>query len=90
MTMCADGLAKLIEECGEVIQVAAKLLAFPSGDHPDGAGNLHERLEDELGDLRAAIQFVIETHRLDGRQRVYARQVTKLDMFRRWHADPNN
>lgn len=90
MTLCANGLAKLIEECGEVTQVAGKLLAYPSGVHPDGAGNLNERLEDELGDLSAAIQFVIEARSLDGRFRIANRRQQKLNTFRRWHADPDN
>ena len=87
--MTANGLAKLIEECGEVLQVAGKLLAYPDGVHPDGAGNLHERLSDELGDLKAAIQFVIETHQLDGRHRIHERSQLKLIRFRSWHSDPN-
>jgi len=88
--MSHNGLSKLIEECGEVIQIAGKLLAYPSGVHPDGAGNLNERLEDELGDLGAAIQFVIEARQLDGRYRISNRRQEKLVTFRRWHADPNN
>lgn len=88
--MSNNGLSKLIEECGEVIQIAGKLLAFPNGEHPDGAGNLHRRLEDEMGDVRAAIRFVCETHNLDLRHRVNERETEKLLTFRRWHADPNN
>lgn len=35
------GIGKLIEECGEVLQVAGKAIAFPRGPHPDGAGRHH-------------------------------------------------
>ena len=89
MTMAHNGLAKLIEECGEVAQVAGKLLAYPGGVHPDGKGNLRERLKDELGDLSAAIQLVIEASNLEGSE-VWERRQKKLAIFRAWHADPNN
>ena len=90
MTMSNNGLSKLIEECGEVLQIAGKLLAYPNGRHPDGKGDLKSRLELELGDLRAAIQFVIETHRLDGSCTISEQYARKLALFREWHADPNN
>lgn len=87
--MANNGLAKLVEECGEVLQIAGKLIAYPGGEHPDGAGNLHDRLENELGDLRAAIQFVVETHRLDGREKIFNRYQSKLIQFREWHNQGN-
>lgn len=89
MTMTANGLAKLIEECGEVIQIAGKLLAYPKGVHPDGKGHLHTRLENELADLSAAMTFVAETHNLD-ELGIHNRKTQKLHQFRAWHADPNN
>lgn len=40
MPMTANGLAKLLEELGELSQVAAKKLAyFHTDEHPDGAGS---------------------------------------------------
>ncbi|MBN9410874.1 MAG: hypothetical protein J0H69_17150 [Burkholderiales bacterium] len=90
MTMAHNGLAKLIEECGEVAQIAGKLLAYPNGNHPDGKGNLVERLQDELGDLEAAIQFICEAKGLDRRWAIQKRYEQKLVTFRAWHADPNN
>lgn len=89
--MTANGLAKLIEECGELIQVAGKKLACPDSDeHWDGAGLLSTRLEDEIADVMAACQFVIETHMLDGRHKISERKTRKLMLFREWHAQQND
>lgn len=49
--LTGKGLAKLIEECGELIQVAGKKLAFYTTDvHPDGgpSPSLKRRMEDEI------------------------------------------
>jgi len=89
MSMSNNGLSKLIEECGEVLQISGKLLAYPSGEHPDNAGNLFERLEYELADLSAAIDFVISARRLDGLS-IEAMKQEKLAIFHKWHSDPNN
>jgi len=89
MTMSHDGLAKLIEECGELIQVAGKLLAYPNGKHPDGAGCLHLRLEAELADVAAASSFVIGHYHLD-EDHIESRTVAKFLQYAAWHHDPNN
>lgn len=65
MGLAFKGFAKLIEESGEVQQICGKLLAYQSGEHPDGKGNLWIRLEDELADLRASLSAVIENNALD-------------------------
>lgn len=52
------GIAKLIEACAEVVQVCAKLISTGGRtDHWSG-DDLSERLAEEIGDLRAAIQYV--------------------------------
>lgn len=79
------GLAKVIEECSELGQVAGKLIAFPDGDHPDGGPPLVERYEDELGDAWAAIYFVLTATPAIDRGRVCARATEKLELFRSWH-----
>lgn len=90
MTMTANGLAKLIEECGELIQVCGKKLAYFSTDeHPDGQGSLKTRLEEEMGDVMAACGLVTETLGLD-EGAICDRAATKLEKFCRWHADPTN
>ena len=90
MTMTANGLAKLLEECGELSQVAAKKLAyFHTTDHPDGAGSLNNRLQDEIADVIAACLFVANTFKLDV-EVISDRRDRKLALFDQWHADRNN
>jgi hypothetical protein len=84
------GLSKLIEELGENGQVLGKIIAFPgrasTGEpHPDGT-NLKERLEDEIADLRAAIDYVVEANELDG-GRIHIRERMKFMRFLGWHDD---
>ena len=81
------GLTKVVEECGEVTQVIAKLMAT-DGDvlHYDGS-MLDNRLMTELGDLLAAIQFVTaHCPHLDA-EFIQRRAAKKLDLFEKWHAD---
>ena len=82
------GLSKLVEEAGEVVQVCGKLIATGGNpSHWDGT-NLHERLEDELGDLLAAIDFVIERNSLRlSRTKIASRRSEKLKMFDHWHEE---
>ncbi len=90
MTMCAGGLAKLIEECGELQQIAGKKLAyFHTDEHPDGGRSLRLRLQDELADADAAIHFVAKTMELD-EEYIKARVKRKYDLFVKWHAMENN
>lgn len=90
MTMAAKGLAKLIEECGELQQVLGKKLAYYTTDqHPDGAGSLTQRLENEMADVYAAMDLVRGTLGLDGIA-IEIRRVKKLATFERWHAVTDN
>ena len=85
--MSHNGLAKLIEECGELQQVAGKRLAYPATEeHPDGGPSLNTRLQDEIADVLAACGLVIETHGLDY-ARVGQRTLEKLRLFRSWQAE---
>ncbi len=89
MTMKDNGLAKLIEECGELIQIAAKKQAFFYTDiHPDGAGSMKVRMEEEIADVFAACVFVTETFQLDD-VKIEERIKKKLMLFRGWQKDPN-
>jgi NTP pyrophosphatase (non-canonical NTP hydrolase) len=84
------GLSKLIEECGEVLQVAGKIIAT-NGDtaHWDGT-DLAERLTEELADLQAAIGFMIGHNPLLDADRVMERAKAKADLFCQWHnEDPS-
>lgn len=81
------GLSKLIEEAGEVCQVAGKIIgARGAEDHWDGT-HLSDRLEDELADLRAAIDFVIKENELD-EERIERRRRVKLRRFEQWQRNP--
>lgn len=90
MTMACNGLAKLNEECGELIAIIGKRLAYYHTDvHPDGGRPLSERLEDELADVMASILMVIHLHGLD-LERIERRCGVKSGTFAGWHADPDN
>jgi len=85
--MLHGGLAKLAEECGEVVQVVGKRLQYPLGDHPDGQGDLRARLEDEIADAMAACEFVVEKQGMNS-QRIRERVARKLALFRAWDREP--
>ena len=80
------GISKLIEEAGEVAQVCGKLIG--TGGEPahwDGT-NLRVRLQEEIADLMAACEFVVERCGLD-REIVERRRLEKLALFQRWHEE---
>ncbi len=79
------GLSKLIEECGEVGQVCGKIIGNHGRlDHWDGT-NLADRLQDEMGDVLAAIEFVMQANPILVRYIVEDRKAAKLKMFMEWH-----
>lgn len=90
MTMAHNGLSKLMEECGEVTQIAAKIQALPVGqyDHWDGQ-DLKQRLTEEIADVVAACELVSRLHGLD-KKSIHQRADKKLAQFLDWHADPKN
>jgi len=79
------GLSKLIEECGEVLQVAGKLIAT-GGDsvHWDGS-DLYQRLMEELADLDAALRFVVTMNDAVDSTVVNLRSIQKYATFLGWH-----
>ncbi len=79
------GLSKLIEEAGEVQQVAGKILGTGGRvDHWDGS-DLRLRLQEEIGDLVAACLFVAEKNNLDV-QAIADRVGVKYARFLSWHS----
>ncbi len=85
--MHSNGLTKLIEECGELVQIAAKCQAFPDVDiHPDGLP-LISRLEEEIGDVLAAASFVIQSHNLNT-VKICRRRDLKECQYNKWHQLP--
>lgn len=90
MTMTAAGVAKLIEECGELQQILGKKLAYwYTDEHPDGAGPISKRIEQEMGDVLAAIEFCAEMLGLD-RLRIELRRAGKRDLFGTWQEQLDN
>jgi NTP pyrophosphatase (non-canonical NTP hydrolase) len=79
-----DGLVKLAEESGELVQVAMKIIGFGGlGTHWDGS-DLKSRLEDEIADLRAACFTVSQNLGLD-EERIADRMQYKKSLFNYWH-----
>lgn len=80
------GLSKLTEEAGELLQVVGKLMATHGmAEHWDGT-DLRERFVLELGDLSAAIQFVVSrVLTLEEVRVLRARIREKYAKFEQWH-----
>lgn len=79
------GLSKLVEECGEVLQVAGKLMGS-GGDTNHWSGELKQMFIDEIGDLLAAAAFFVDHNDLD-RDAIAARRRAKMLQFEQWHRD---
>lgn len=80
---CWPGLAKLAEECGELVQVLGKLIAT-NGEiaHWDGS-DLRLRVQEELADVLAAARFFVARNALD-RSAVGHRASEKEALFWGW------
>lgn len=88
--MCAAGVPKLIEECGELIQVLGKKLAWWNTNEPHWDGSdLDKRIVEEMGDVMAAIDFAATKLGLDYIT-IARRRLAKLAVFQEWDADPSN
>ena len=82
--MAGNGLVKLIEECGELSQIAAKKMAYPDvDDHPDGKGSMKLRMEEEIADVIAACGFISEKFNLDS-DAILKRATVKHNLFNKW------
>lgn len=79
------GLSKLIEESGEVQQIIGKLIATGGETNHWFEGNLALRIEEELGDLLAAIDFVLDHNPVLNRETVAQRYLEKKKRFNSWH-----
>lgn len=80
-----NGISKLDEEAGEVVQVIGKLMGT-GGErmHWDGS-DLRQRLIEEIGDVLAACEFVAITNDLE--TDVEIRRDAKLKLFFKWNAE---
>src|SRR5688500_10055784 len=84
------GVSKVVEECGEVLQIVGKLVATGGRvRHWDPAlDRLDIRLLEEMADVQAAIEFVMEANfSPKAWSRFNLRKLVKLDLFRKWHAE---
>lgn len=77
------GIFKVLEEAGELIQDLAKLGPYPVKKHPDGKGELLHRVEDEIADMYAALDYFVEVNNLN-RVKLAARKNTKLALYKAW------
>lgn len=81
------GLAKLAEEAGELIQVIGKIIAMGGTDvHWDGTTSLRARLMEEMGDVTAAVDFLVEQNAFRPMD-LQARHDQKLSMYRQWQRE---
>lgn len=88
--MSANGLTKLVEECGELVQICAKKMAYyHSDEHPDGKGSMKQRMTEEMGDVLAAIHFVATKFDISVEDLII-RKYKKLDLFEDWDASTAN
>lgn len=79
------GLAKAMEEAGEFIQVAGKIIAAGGmGEHWDGS-DLRTRLAEEAADLYAALDFLAGQNGLTDAF-THERRGHKLALFTDWHS----
>jgi hypothetical protein len=78
------GIFKVQEECGELIQVAAKACVFPTEPHPDGKGPMEARFHEEIADVYAALDYFLETNAQLNATVISIRRQNKLDQFREW------
>lgn len=81
------GLAKLVEEGGEVQEVAGKLMATGGEpEHWDGS-RLNIRIAEEVADLSAACRVFFQLNGYDGAPWVLEREQHKYHLFLQWHRD---
>lgn len=83
------GLSKLVEECGEVIQIVGRLMQTRGEFRQWNKLDLKTELENEIADLKAACMFVEDTCGLDF-ERIVERREEKLAKYRKWHSGSNN
>lgn len=83
--MTNRGLTKLVEECCELGVVVAKKIAYPGKEHPlwNYKAGINAAIEDEMGDVMAAMWFVQEKLGLSEHD-IHARATAKYNLFKDW------
>lgn len=82
------GLAKLTEECGELLQVLGKIVGSGGGgEYADGTVyDVQSRLIEEMGDVTAAMRFFAEHNDLN-LLAIRNRSTSKYHVFSRWRRE---
>lgn len=81
-----NGLSKLVEESGEVQQVLGKIVGVEGETTHFSGDNLKMQIEEELGNLLAAINFFIDENRLNF-TRIQRQRDHKYNQFQEWNAE---
>lgn len=83
------GACKLIEEMGELQQVLGKLIATAGETKHWEGKDLKERLIEEMGDVKAALNFFGEANfTADDRADIVMHADRKQQLFLKWHKKP--
>ena len=77
------GISKLVEETGELSEILGKISAAGFGISPYTGINLTERLQEELADVLASIDFLIEKNNLNDDE-IQKRRRMKYCKFVKW------
>lgn len=81
------GVAKFTEETGEALKEIGKIQGIGHmGNHWDGKGELKTRLENELADVWASIDYLTQENGLD-KERMKKRSKAKMKKFMTWHTN---
>jgi NTP pyrophosphatase (non-canonical NTP hydrolase) len=78
-----NGLAKVIEECGELIQVCAKRIASNKFETNDSQ-KLDKIIEEEIADVLASTEFLIAHLKLN-KDNIKSRSISKLKTYNYKH-----
>lgn len=78
------GVAKVLEECGELTQVLGKLVQI-GGAQEHWDGDLWPLIEDELADVQASIAYLIDANAVLDKQTIARRKALKESKFWAWH-----
>lgn len=82
------GVSKVVEEAGELLQVVGKLMAVHGSPKGWDGTDLMERFVLELGDLSAAIHFVVKKAlTIEENELLMVRFRSKFALFELWHAE---
>lgn len=76
-------LEKTAEECNELCVELMKLSLYPDGNHPGRRRNVILSAEDEMADVLAAVDYLIDRKGLD-RKRIERRKKAKYKKFAGW------